>query len=327
MNGREGAKSELEMADRKCQLEMGAESLEGLLVEFRARNIGERSIEKDRLERHLGEVSKRWDERFPGLAEAQFAYSSFKGASRRGVRDEYLKGIIVKLLEGCDGESRTIVNPACVWGRHGRDLARRLGAFRVIGTDIQSVGDWLYGHIPWNKTPENYEFSRHDIFNPKVEGEPAAVVFFGACGSVTDAAMDYAIESNAPLLVCRTCCHDNIGGNTEIVKRFGFLNWAFRLKNFMYARRREKAKGDYFSPKYSKDRYPRSRAASELTNSEELIEVARNTVDSDICRSIIDLDRYLHLAEAGYDVWYRAEMFVAQFAAKARRHEEIQGTD
>ena len=37
-----------------------------------------------------------------------------------------------------------------------------------------------------------------------------------------------------------------------------------------------------------------------------------STTDPCPTRSIIDLDRYLHLAEAGYDVWYRAEMFVAQ---------------
>ena len=43
------------------------------------------------------------------------------------------------------------------------------------------------------------------------------------------------------------------------------------------------------------------------------------------CKSIIDLDRYLHLAEAGYNVWYGAEMSVAQIAAKAQRHEEIEG--
>jgi hypothetical protein len=55
-----------------------------------------------------------------------------------------------------------------------------------------------------------------------------------------------------------------------------------------------------------------------------VIEVARNTISSDICRSIIDLDRYLHLAEAGYDVWYRAQMFIAQIATKVQRHEEMQ---
>jgi len=306
---------------------MGAEAIGGLLEEFRAGNVGRRDVEKDRLERHLGEVSRRWNERFPGLPEGQFAYSSFKGISRRRVRDEYLKGIIAGLLEGSEGEGKTIVNPICVWGRHARDVARRLGAFRVIGTDIQSVGDWLYGHIPWKKQPENYEFRRDDIFSPKAEVEPAAVVFFGACGSLSDAAIDYAIESNALLLVCRTCCHDNISGNTEVVKRFGLLNLAFRFKNFVYARRRKKGKGDYFSAKYSKDHYPRSQAARGLANSDELIEVARNTVGSDICRSIIDLDRYLHLAEAGYDVWYRGEMFVAQIAAKAQRHEETHGVD
>jgi len=48
-----------------------------------------------------------------------------------------------------------------------------------------------------------------------------------------------------------------------------------------------------------------------------VIEVARNAISSDICRSIIDLDRYLHLGEAGYDVWYRAEMFVGRLAGVA----------
>ncbi|MBL7152516.1 MAG: hypothetical protein ISS79_02275 [Phycisphaerae bacterium] len=317
------------MSNAKYQLEIGAEALQALLSEFRAGNVGERSVEKKRLQRHLSELSKRWGERFPGLPEAQFAYSSFKGASRRGVRDKFLKGIIVKLLEGSEDEGKAIVNPACVWGRHARDVARRLGGFRVIGTDINPRFDRLYGRLPWSRTPGNYEFKKDDIFNRQVEPSPAAVVFFGACGSLSDAAIDYAIQTNSPYLICRTCCHDNIGGNTEIVKRLGFLNWAFRFKNFVFAKRRAKAKGDYFSPKYSAEHYPRSEAAKRLTNSDELIQVARNTVNSDLCRSIIDLDRYLHLAEAGYDVWYRAEMFVAQLATNtlgtgAQRHEKVE---
>ena len=90
------------------------------------------------------------------------------------------------------------------------------------------------------------------------------------------------------------------------------------------ARLREEANGHYFSPKYSAEHYPRSETAKRLTNSKEVIEVARNTVGNDICKSIIDLDRYLHLAEAGYDVWYRAEMFVAQKDTKAQRDEKMQ---
>ena len=309
------------MAGGKDQLEMGTVAIGGLLGEFRVGNFGERGVEKIRLKRHLGELSRRWDERFPGLPEEPFPYSSFKGISRRGVRDEYLKGIVIELLE--DGRSGTIVNPACVLGRHSRDLARRLEQFKVIGADIQGVGDRLYAHMPWKKTPANYEFVRDDIFNTKVETKPAAVVFFGACGSLSDAAMDYAIQSDCPLLVCRVCCHDNIGGNTDIVKRPGFLNRAFRFKNFVYARRREKAKGDYFSPDYSAESYPRSRAAKKLTDSDEFIKIARNTVNSDICRSIIDLDRYLHLAEARYDVCYRAEMFVAQLTDREKTSKRL----
>ena len=116
--------------------------------------------------------------------------------------------------------------------------------------------------------------------------------------------MDYVIESHCPLLVGRACCHALIGGNTRIVKQPGLVQLA-----------RLKAKGHYFSPKYSAEHYPRSETAKRLTNAREVIEVARNAVNSEICRSIIDLDRYLHLTEAGYDVWYRAEMFVARTPA------------
>lgn len=303
-------------------MEIGQRAIEGLLGEFRAENIGQPGVEKVRLGRHLGELSRRWDERFPGLPEEPFAYSSFKGISRKGRRDEYLKRIIVKLLAGCKGG--TIVNPACVWGRHSRDLARRLAGFTVIGTDINPRFDRFYNLLPRTRTPSNYEFKKDDIFNPKVQGAPAAVVFFGACASLSDAAMDYAIGSHCPLLVCRACCHTMIGGNIDIVKP-DFLT---RVFIFILAKRwaklREKADGHYFSPKYSAEHYPRSETAKRLTNSKEVIEVARNTVNSDICRSIIDLDRYLHLAEAGYDVWYRAEMFVAELATKAQRLEEPQ---
>ena len=302
------------MAGSKDQLETGAVAMEGLLGEFRAGNIGERGVEKIRLKHHLGELTQRWDERFPGLSEEPCAYSSFKGISRRGWQDDYLKGIIVRLLERSDGG--LIVNPVCVWGRHARDLAKRLPGWKVLATDINPRYDRLYNRWTWNRTPDNYEFKKDDIFNPKVQGEPSAVVSFGACGSLSDAAMDYAIGSHCPLLVCRACCHVVIGGNIDIVKRPDFLNRVLRFQIFIFAKRlaRLREKGHYFSPKYSAEHYPRSEAAKELTNSDEMIHVARNAVSSGICRSIIDLDCYLHLAEAGYNVWYRAEMFVAQIA-------------
>lgn len=165
------------MAGGKDQLELGAVAMEGLLGEFRAGNIGERGLEKIGLRRHLGELSWRWDERFSGLPAEPFAYSSSKGISRHGRRDAYLKGIIVGLLEGRRGGM--IVNPACVWGRHAWDLARRLASFTVIGTDISPRFDRFYNRLSRSRTPSNYEFKKDDIFDPKVQGTPAAVVFFG----------------------------------------------------------------------------------------------------------------------------------------------------
>ena len=46
-------------------------------------------------------------------------------------------------------------------------------------------------------------------------------------------------------------------------------------------------------------------------DSDTIIEIARSSVDSDICRSLIDLDRCLFLQEKGYDVLYREELFFA----------------
>jgi len=309
------------MADGKDQLEMGAIAMEGLLSEFRAGNIGPSDVEKVKLGQYLGEISRRWDEKFPGLPGEPSANRSLKAIPQPGRRKDYLKRIIVELLTDCEGG--TIVEPACLWGSHSRNLARRFPHHRFISTDIQGKADWLYRHIPWTRTPANYQFRRDDIFNPKVHSGPSAVVFIGACASLTDAAMDYAIGSHCPLLVCMACCHAMIGGNSDFVKS-DFLG---RVYLFLVAKKlaklREKPDGRYVSPKYSTEHYPRSETAKRLTNSKEVIEVARNAVSSDICRGIIDLDRYLRLAEAGYDVWYRAEMFVAQ-TAKAQRHEEMQ---
>jgi hypothetical protein len=314
------------MASREEQLDIGAEAIEGLLGEFRAGNIGRRDAEKGRLEKHLGDLSKRWEQRFPGLPDRWPKHAHKRRIPGPGVRDEYLKDIIAKLLEGIEGENYTIVNPACVWGRHARDLAKRLPGWRVLATDINPRYDRFYDRWPWSRTPGNYEFVKDDIFNPKVEAKPTAAVFFGACASLSDAAMDYAIESHCPLLACRACCHAMIGGNIDIVKQPDFSNRLARLQIFIFAKRlaKLKAKGHYFSPKYSAEHYPRSETAKGLTSSDELIEVARNAISSDICKSIIDLDRYLHLAEAGYDVWYGAEMFVAELATKAQRLEEPQ---
>jgi hypothetical protein len=286
----------------------------GLLGEFREGNIAKEKREKQALKRHLRELSEKWDHQFPVFPRKRYPYASFRGVVRRGVRDKYLKSIIVSLLENEGGISGngTIVNPACVIGRHARDLASRLSCFKVIATDIDPAPNWLFEHLRLCRNPVNFEFRQDNIFCPQLNIRPTAVVFFGACGSISDGAIDYAIESNSPYLMCRTCCHDNIGGNTCTMRRFTTLNWAFRVKNFAYERVRTMKEGFYFSDKYSQDHYPTSRAAKAMSHSSEFMEISRNSVDSDICRTIIDLDRYLWLIERGYDVWYKGELFIAR---------------
>ncbi len=289
-------------------------ALSGLLEELRSGRIVENRLEAQALERWMGELAQSWERRFGGFVAEGFPYASLRGIRRRGIRDAYLKGILVELLgrSGDAGPAGVIVNPVCVWGRHARDLARRLPSARVVATDINPLFDRIYGRLLAGRTPGNYEFRRDDIFEPRVQLGAEAVVFFGACGSLSDAAMDYAIDSRARYLICRTCCHDNIGGNTQIAPRLGLLNISFRFKNAAHSRRCRRKTGEYFSASYPGEAYPRSKAARRISTTEEFIKAARNSVDSDICRSIIDLDRFLYLAEAGYRVWYRAEMFVAE---------------
>jgi hypothetical protein len=99
-----------------------------------------------------------------------------------------------------------------------------------------------------------------------------------------------------------------------MVRRPGQLNRFFRWKNWMHSRHKRKGKWPlalYFSDRYSEDAYPRSQTARVLIDSETILAVARNSVDSDICRGLIDLDRCLYLRENGYDVLYREELFFA----------------
>ncbi|MGB2986879.1 MAG: hypothetical protein WBE26_13485 [Phycisphaerae bacterium] len=61
---------------------------------------------------------------------------------------------------------------------------------------------------------------------------------------------------------------------------------------------------------------PGGTAAREIMDSETIIAVARNAPESDICGSVIDLDRCLFLQENGYDVMYREEIFFAHKRCK-----------
>ncbi|HSM15391.1 MAG TPA: hypothetical protein VK845_00150 [Gemmatimonadales bacterium] len=293
---------------------LGLEALTGLLDEFRQGHIVDLGAERAGMERHAGRLTARWNARFPGFPSEHFPYTSFWGEYYRGRRDAFLKRIVVKLLAHNGSADTTIVNPACVFGRHACDLASQLPHARVIATDIDPNWARLYRLARGGRMPGNYLFVQDNIFAPHREIQPTTVVFFGACGAVSDAALDYAIDSGATYLVCRTCCHDNIGGNVEITKRSNNLNRFFRLKNWAYGRMKWKARyaGYYFSDKYQRSAYPRSEAAQRVSNADEFQAVARDSPESDICRAIIDLDRYLVLVERGFSVLYQGELFVAE---------------
>jgi hypothetical protein len=92
------------------------------------------------------------------------------------------------------------------------------------------------------------------------------------------------------------------------------VNRILRFKNLAYDRVRKSPKytGHYFSPGYSPSAYPRSAGGRHLSTTDEFMGVARDSADSDICRAIIDLDRYLHLAEQGFRVEYQGDLLVAE---------------
>jgi hypothetical protein len=297
-----------------AQLAIATTALAGLLKEFRNGNITDRRAEAEGMERHTQQLSNQWDQRFPGFPDRYFPFSYFTGELTRRVRDAHLKAIIAKLLRAYSDGTGTVVNQACVFGKHARDLALALERFSVIGADIDPTWNWIYKRLIPRRDPDNFQFVRDNVFSPALEVKPTAVVFFGACGAVSDGAIDYAIDSGSPYLMCRTCCHDNIGGNTTIVPRFTYLNLFFRFKNkgLRWLRKKRRCAGFYFSDKYSRDHYPRSQAARRVSDSAEFLAVSRNSVESDICRAIIDLDRFLHLVENGYSVMYKGELFVAE---------------
>ena len=288
-------------------------ALDGLLDEFRRGQIVTRSAERSGMERHTGALTARWDDRFPGFPAQYFPYTSFRGEHYRGRRDAHLRDVIVQVLDERDGAETTIVNPACVFGRHACDLASRLASSKVIGTDIDRKWSRIYHRVRGRRIPANYSFVKDNVFDSRLDVDPTAVVFFGACGSVSDGAIDLAVGSNAPHLMFRTCCHDNIGGNVEITKRFNPINWFFKYKNWAFDRMRQRASyaGFYFSDRYVRTSYPRSEAVRGVSTPEEFRAVARQSAHSDICRTIIDLDRYAYLVEKGYSVLYQGELFVA----------------
>ena len=290
--------------------------LESLLNEFRRGNIADRDRvqEGSAIQANLGEHREAWDLVFPRFPECPWKRRTMTWEFHRGRRDAYLRNLIVTYVPRHETGTRLIVNPATVTGVQARRLAHELPAYEVVATDIDPRWNRVYRFTCfWEfRNLRNFRFVRENIFEPDLARHPAAVVFFGACGSVTDACMDYAITLNSPFLICRSCCHDNIGGNTQIVRRPGRpVNDFFAWKNHWFGRYKKEGKGFYFSDRYLKDAYPRSKAARKIMAPDTIIAVARNSPESDVCRSVIDLDRCLFLQENGYDVMYREELFFA----------------
>lgn len=286
-----------------------------LLDEFHHGTIADpdRTHEAHVVATELRPLTATWDAVLPPFPDCPWRRRTITWEYHRGRRDAYLRQLIITLLRQNDASCGPIVNPATVFGRHARSLARALPGIDVLGTDIDATWNRLHRVIRFWKLRDvpNYQFVRESIFDPDVTRRPTAVTFWGACGSVSDAIMDYAIATNTPLLICRTCCHDNIGGNTHIVPRPGLLNRFFTWKNAHFQRVKRRQTGYYFCDRYGADTYPRSSTASALMDANTMIAIAQNSVDSDICRSLIDLDRCLYLRQHGYDVLYRDELFVA----------------
>jgi len=287
-------------------------ALNMLLNEFRLGKIADRDrlLEETAIETHLGEHIQAWDTVFPGFPKYSEKRSSLLRLLKRERKDTYIRWLVVDILKDCDTENRVIVNPATVEGRQAMYLARDLPDCEIIGTDIDWRWEAFYRRV-CRRSQKNFKFVQESVFEPDLKRRPMVIVFFGACGSLSDGAIDYGIQIQAPLLIFRTCCHENISGNCEIVKRRSMINYYMRMKNWMYSKAKKKDNGFYFTGRYNQAAYPRSNAARDLADSETFLKVAQNAVDSDICRSIIDLDRVIHLKEQGYDVLYRDEVFYA----------------
>jgi hypothetical protein len=283
-----------------------------LLNEFRLGKIADRTrlLEEAAIQKHFGQYVQAWDAVFPEFPKFSEKRRTLLRLFKRERKDTYIRRLVVDALTGFDTENRVIVNPATVEGRQARFLARDLPHFEIIGSDIDARWEALYRLVSL-RSQKNFRFVKESIFEPDLGRRPVAIVFFGACGSLSDGAIDYGVEVESPFLIFRTCCHDNISGNVEIVKRWSMINSYLAFKNWVYSKCKKRNNGFYFTDKYNLDTYPRSKAARDLADSETFLQVARNAVDSDICIYIIDLDRAIYLQEKGYDVMYREEVFFA----------------
>jgi hypothetical protein len=284
-----------------------------LLRVFRNGDIGPRArkIEESAISAALSDHHSAWRAVFSPLPPCPVPTSTFREMALRGKKNAYLRKLIVSTLRGLPAGTGPVINPVADFGTHAMAIARALPDREVLATDIDAnlnrCCSILYRIT--RRTQRNYTFSRESIFSPGYGRHPCAVVFFGACGSLTDAAMDYAIAEAAPLLMCRACCHESIGRCTDLAKHSTFLNYVFRMKNLVYNIYKARNRGWYFSSNYGQDAYPRSASARAVSDSAEFHELTKHALDSNICRYIIDLDRCMWLQDSGYDVLYEREVF------------------
>jgi len=95
------------------QCEPATKALAGLLNEFRHGNIVALSAEEKGMERHLGSLSVRWNDRFPGFPDDDFPYASLRGVLHRKHRDAYLKTSSSNRSPIMAGRRLSSTPPAC----------------------------------------------------------------------------------------------------------------------------------------------------------------------------------------------------------------------
>jgi len=230
----------------------------------------------------------------------------------RGAKDTLLKAAIERLCADTPG---VVLNPCCVFTRPAQHIARRLPAARVVASDI--VPTWhrlfqLYSALRLQSPPPNFRFQVESVYGIEPADMPLAVVFFGACGSMTDAAFRLAIGSNSRYIVGRACCHENIAMNTTMsTTKLTAWSIGHRVKNRIYRICADRL-GHYGHPSASLETYPLSRTFRSLIDSAGMRRCAQHAVDCRLCQTVIDLDRGCFLEESGYTLLaYNENMFVA----------------
>jgi hypothetical protein len=129
---------------------------------------------------------------------------------------------------------------------------------------------------------------------------------------LTDAARKRAVQAKARFVVGRACCHENIGGNSQISTRaLTVWNLGHRVKNRVYDFIADRS-GYYFDPSAGIETYPISGAFARAITPIGMLGCARHAVDCRLCQFVIDADRVAFLQENAYDVLgYADNMFVA----------------